>query len=108
MQAHIALPIEITVLLVGFDGSGGYGVELVAADLEAYLGSALNEHCPTVGSRRERSLACFHPVFSVTHVSSSLGALEAALRENMVRTTRQLRNARRMDSSYPFESFVSF
>lgn len=82
----MALPIEITVVLFGLDGTGGFGVDVSAADLEAFLADALPEHCPTVGARGQRSRVCYDVQFRVQHAAAALEGLEHVMRTSMARS----------------------
>lgn len=58
----LALPIEVDILLIGFDGDGGYGYTFQKNDLEELLGSATGDNtiCPTVWDTKEHAAVCYN------------------------------------------------
>ncbi|GFR52438.1 hypothetical protein Agub_g15012, partial [Astrephomene gubernaculifera] len=84
----LILPIEVDVLLLGFDGDGGYGYQLERQALEELLGSATEDNtiCPTVWETGEPAAVCFSVNYLTLDnrlVDNAMSRLEAALTGNM-------------------------
>ncbi|KAG2491675.1 hypothetical protein HYH03_010044 [Edaphochlamys debaryana] len=82
------MPVEVDILLVGFDGDGGYGYKVDKQALEELLGSATadNTVCPTVWETGEHAAVCFsinYVVMDSSKLNKPLSRIEAALESNM-------------------------
>ncbi|KAG2433383.1 hypothetical protein HXX76_008444 [Chlamydomonas incerta] len=84
----LVLPIEVDLLLIGFDGDGGYGYQVDKAALEELLGTATEDNtiCPTVWETGETAAVCFsinYLTLDNTKVHAAMERIETALKHNM-------------------------
>ncbi|GIL61482.1 hypothetical protein Vafri_15870 [Volvox africanus] len=84
----LVLPIEVDLLLVGFEGDGGYGYELDRHALDELLGTATEDNtiCPTVWETGEAAAVCFavnYITLDTVDVTKGIERMEAALVHNM-------------------------
>ncbi|GLI63758.1 hypothetical protein VaNZ11_006832, partial [Volvox africanus] len=84
----LVLPIEVDLLLIGFDGDGGYGYELDRHALDELFGTATEDQtiCPTVWETGEAAAVCFavnYITLDSADVKKGIERMEAALVHNM-------------------------
>ncbi|KAG2449332.1 hypothetical protein HYH02_005487 [Chlamydomonas schloesseri] len=84
----LVLPVEVDVLLIGFDGDGGYGYHVDKAALEELLGTATEDNtiCPTVWETGETAAVCFsinYLMLDNTKAHAAMERIETALKHNM-------------------------
>ncbi|GFH23479.1 uncharacterized protein HaLaN_21095, partial [Haematococcus lacustris] len=74
MQAHLqalSLPVEVDVVLIGFEGDGAYGYTLDSYELDEQLASGLDQEvCPTVWESGRQTALCFNLKFITLNTAS--------------------------------------
>ncbi|KAJ9508189.1 hypothetical protein QJQ45_021541 [Haematococcus lacustris] len=97
----LSLPVEVDVVLIGFEGDGAYGYTLDSYELDEQLASGLDQEvCPTVWESGRQTALCFNLKF-ITLNTASLQSLilldiEHVLAANMMRV-----GERHVDDSMP-------
>ncbi|KAF8055392.1 hypothetical protein HT031_006759 [Scenedesmus sp. PABB004] len=87
-SSELVVPIEVDVVLVGFDGEGGYGHQLKPERLLSLLSTHLQWYCPYSWETEEELGVCMHVNFQViggneeTTVGVLLRRLEAHIKAN--------------------------
>ena len=82
----VRLPLEVSVALVGLDGSGANGFRLDAGALAALLSQGLPSHTPSVLEAGRPLSLSYELSYNIRHLPAAVPALEAALRASLVST----------------------
>lgn len=89
-KQSLIVPIDVDVILIGFEGGGGYGHKQEPDTLASLLASGLNRHCPHSLESGEELGVCFHVSYQVMggdslgpEADALLGGVEAHLKANL-------------------------